>query len=101
MHSGWSIPGNPNATPDDFQFITARPNPFNDRTALEFVLSKGESVALNVYNISGSLVSSCDFEGAAGMNQIYWQPENLSAGIYFFRIQAGMNIAAGKLLYLK
>ena len=94
-------PENPNATPDDFQFITARPNPFNDRTALEFVLSKGESVALNVYNISGSLVSSCDFEGAAGMNQIYWQPENLSAGIYFFRIQAGMNIAAGKLLYLK
>ncbi len=71
------------------------PNPFNPETQIEFVLPKQARVKLEVYNLLGQkVVTLIDREMPAGPNTIVWDGknetgENVSSGIYFYRLEAG------------
>jgi hypothetical protein len=66
------------------------PNPFNSSTSFTFNLPRGENVLIEIFNILGQKVSliAHDFF-SAGSHQIDINAENLSTGVYFYRIQAG------------
>jgi hypothetical protein len=96
----------PNA-PDKFALFQNQPNPFNPETKISYYLSEGCEVKLIIYNILGRRVKTL-FEGHqnAGMNTLVWdgkndQGEQLSSGIYFYRLQAGEFIQTKKMNLLK
>ena len=93
--------------PGEFRLIGAHPNPFNAETSVSFELPEISEVKLSVYNVQGKLVDKMDLGlMAPGLNEVRWDGEPLSSGIYFYRIsgrgQSGRIFsAAGKALLLK
>ena len=72
------------------------PNPFNPQTTIAFDMPKQEAVRLTVYDVSGRLVDVLvDNEIAAqGRNEVVWRGRDMagrvvSAGVYFYRLEAG------------
>lgn len=71
------------------------PNPFNPETAIKFVLTEPSRVKLVVYNLLGQkVVTLIDKEMPAGSNTIIWDGKNelgeeVSSGVYFYRLEAG------------
>ncbi|MFK7849108.1 MAG: leucine-rich repeat domain-containing protein [Rhodothermales bacterium] len=79
--------------PDELVLLPNYPNPFTERTTLEFALPEPSRIRLVVYNALGRqvrLLSDGDYD--AGHHQIQWSGVNdagtpLSSGLYFYRLQ--------------
>jgi hypothetical protein len=66
------------------------PNPFNPKTTISFQIPKSSFVNLSVYNALGQRVETLVNEHKnAGSYTVDWNTDNVNAGIYFYRIQAG------------
>jgi len=75
--------------PRVFRLFQNYPNPFNLTTTISYELSKYSSVKLSIYDINGKLVKTLINEQKnAGYYSIKWITENVSSGIYFYRIDA-------------
>ncbi len=75
-------------TPREFQLHQNYPNPFNPETTIKFDLPKKSLVTIKIYDIKGSLVETLVNEQlSAGFYSRIWQPENISSGVYFYRIE--------------
>ncbi len=68
--------------------LTAHPNPFNATITISYALPQSQRVGLHLYDMSGRLVESL-YEGyrMAGLYKARWNAENISAGIYFVRME--------------
>ena len=84
------------------------PNPFNPKTAIAFSLPAQSEVSLTVYDVTGrvvrSLASGEVFE--AGDHSITWSGKNdrgeeVSSGIYFYRLTAGDQQQTKRMLLVK
>ena len=94
--------------PAAFALATNYPNPFNPATTIQYALPQSADVQLTVYNVVGQVVRTLVAEHqAAGRYLVAWDATNdngqsLSAGIYFYRLQAGGEFhAVRKMLLLK
>jgi phosphatidylserine/phosphatidylglycerophosphate/cardiolipin synthase-like enzyme len=78
------------------------PNPFNPVTTIKFEIPKTEKVTLNIYDILGKKVKTL-FDGIAhtGIMAIDFNADNLSSGIYFYRVQTDNFAATKKLILMK
>jgi hypothetical protein len=66
-----------------------RPNPFSDNTIIEFFIPKKARVELLVFNSIGVLVKEVTNEIIeAGNHKVKFDSENLSQGIYYFKLKA-------------
>ncbi|MFA4921613.1 MAG: T9SS type A sorting domain-containing protein [Candidatus Neomarinimicrobiota bacterium] len=85
-----------------FGLKPAYPNPFNPSVTIPYGLSEDGNMTLKVYNLRGQLVeilmSTYTLKGTYSYN---WQPVNLSAGIYFVRMQAGNRTSMQKVVFVK
>jgi len=64
------------------------PNPFADKTFIEFDLPKSSRVTIDVLNILGQPVDTiveAKFQG--GRHTVQWTPKDIPSGIYFCRMQ--------------
>jgi len=83
------------------------PNPFRGGTMLAFDLPKPSKTTLEVYNVAGRRVTTLvDRERPAGRHAVAWDGRDsnghdVSAGIYFYRVQSGANEAMKKMIILK
>ncbi len=78
------------------------PNPFNPSTMIEFELPEKQFVTLNVYNITGQLVTTLVHETlSAGTYQKLWNASAYASGIYIYRLQTREYKQAKKLLLMK
>ncbi|MCE5250319.1 T9SS type A sorting domain-containing protein [bacterium] len=97
----------PVITPSTIEITGIYPNPFNNRTTLEFTLHAGEFVRLDVYNLLGQIVKELAAESMpAGNHRIAWDGKDrsgndLSSGIYFFRLRAGNHEDTGEALLVR
>lgn len=94
------------AIPSGFRFLGQYPNPFNQQTTFEFELGKPSQVELRIFNTLGQLIFSSDHFSPAGHQRINWQaPEELSSGLYFYRLHivGNKNLAEyrGKFILVK
>ncbi|MFC1607928.1 two-component regulator propeller domain-containing protein [Candidatus Latescibacterota bacterium] len=96
-----------NATPQPLPLIQTYPNPFNPTTAVEFTLPQSGQVTVTVYNMAGQAVRELagDFM-TAGNHRLVWDGRdssgnNVSAGVYFARLKAGVVDATAKMVLVK
>jgi fibronectin type 3 domain-containing protein len=95
-------------TPADFYYLGKNyPNPFNSSTTISFGIPHSGYVALRVYNIHGDMISTLvDKNLAAGYHSISWDGmdnvgQTVSAGLYFFHLQAGTFSKTNKMILIK
>ncbi len=91
-----------NTVPANFELSQNYPNPFNPSTTIKFSLPEAASIKLVVYNILGQQVSELinDYK-AAGTYTVNWNAENLSSGIYIYRLESGNFSISKKMTLLK
>ncbi len=88
--------------PDQFIVFQNFPNPFNPSTEIRFGLPQGEQVTVTIYNLLGQKVAEPVSEHLpAGYHSIAFDGKNLASGVYVYRVRAGENVGARKMLLLK
>ncbi|MBD3169454.1 MAG: T9SS type A sorting domain-containing protein [candidate division Zixibacteria bacterium] len=81
---------------------TARPNPFNARTTINFALEQPAEVNLTVYNILGQEVNTIiDSRYESGNHSVNWDASSYPSGIYFYRLTAGELTSTKKIVLMK
>jgi hypothetical protein len=91
-----------NNIPTNFSLAQNYPNPFNPATTIEFSLSIQSAVTLKVYDILGKEVATLVNDNLqSGTYKINFNGNNLSSGVYFYKIQAGNFEQTKKLLLMK
>lgn len=76
--------------PSAYTLAQNYPNPFNPTTTIKFALPKASTVKLDVYSITGELVTSLiDKEMQGGWHEVVFDASRISSGVYIYRIQAG------------
>ncbi len=93
--------------PTNFALYQNYPNPFNPVTNLQYDLPKDEFVSVVIYDLLGNVVSQLVNEHQpAGCKAIQWNATNdhgqqVSAGVYLYRIEAGEFRQTKKMVILK
>jgi hypothetical protein len=78
------------------------PNPFNPSTTIRYNLPQSSYVTIEVYNITGQKIQTLlNDKMAAGSHQIEFNAQNLSSGVYFYRIEAGEFQDVKKMILIK
>jgi len=74
--------------PKEFTLRQNYPNPFNPSTTITFTTAERGMVTLEVYDMLGRKVATLADENlGAGTHSRTFEAENLSSGIYLYRIQ--------------
>ena len=99
---------NPTGVAESFALSQNYPNPFNPSTVISFTLPRASEVKLRVYNILGQQVKELINSESmpAGDHTVEWQGDNfggdkVSSGVYFYRLEAGGEIASKTMILLK
>jgi hypothetical protein len=88
--------------PAKFYLNQNYPNPFNPSTTIRFNLSQTGYTSLKIFDVTGREVAELiSGEMNAGQHSIVFNAENLSSGIYYYRVQSAGNVAVKKMLMIK
>ena len=93
--------------PEEFDLLTAYPNPFNLSTTIEFDLSEPATVSLHVYNEEGQHIESLLTERvlAAGRHSVLWSneagEETHASGVYLVELRYGDSVRSRKITLLR
>jgi hypothetical protein len=88
--------------PIEFKLSQNYPNPFNPTTTISYSLPEPSYVVLEIYNILGQKTKTLVSEHQeAGNHTVVWQANDISSGMYFYRIVAGDHTESKKMLLLK
>jgi len=88
--------------PNEFQLYQNYPNPFNPSTNIEYYLPKETHVSLKIYNTLGEIVTELVNENKrTGLHSIAFNADNLSSGVYFYKIETPEYSSIKKLIIVK
>jgi hypothetical protein len=88
--------------PDKFSLEQNYPNPFNPNTIIEYTIGSKQFVQLKVFDILGNeIMTLVDEEKSAGNYEVEFSAEELSSGIYFYKLQAGSFIEIKKMSLIR
>ncbi len=96
-----------NKIPEDFILSQNYPNPFNPSTTIKYALPKESNVSLKVFDILGKEVASLvDETQHAGTYNVEWKGinnrgENLTSGIYLYKLSVNGKSFTRKMLFVK
>ncbi len=83
-------------------------NPFNPTTTIQFALPSKQALTLRVYDVAGRLVNTLinNESYEPGYHAIEWNGRNSNgatvvSGLYFYRIDAGVDQATKRMTLLK
>ncbi|MGD9489094.1 MAG: LamG-like jellyroll fold domain-containing protein [Calditrichaceae bacterium] len=83
------------------------PNPFNPRTTIRFYLPQRQNVKITIFDINGKILRKLTDESyQSGWHRIVWDGTNenrqdVSSGIYIYKIKSGDFIESGKMIKIK
>ena len=85
-----------------FELSQNYPNPFNPTTVISYSLPETAQVTLKVFDALGKEVATlANQKQAEGNYKVYFNATDLSAGVYFYKINAGKFSSIKKMLLLK
>lgn len=88
--------------PESYSLEQNYPNPFNPTTNIRFSITESGLVTLKVYNALGQEVATLLNEDKnAGSYEYNFSANNLSSGIYFYKIQSNGFTATKKMILVK
>lgn len=88
--------------PTKFELFEAYPNPFNPSTKIDFALPSAATVSLKVFNLLGQEVATLAAGTmTAGRHTVTFNANNLSSGVYIYRLTAGNFASVRKMILLK
>ncbi|MDD5362393.1 MAG: T9SS type A sorting domain-containing protein [Ignavibacteria bacterium] len=91
-----------NETPANFKLNQNYPNPFNPETKIKFQIPKSGFVTLKVYDALGKEIKTLvDQNLSTGFYEIGFTADNLSSGIYFYKLISGDFTETRKMLMIK
>jgi hypothetical protein len=85
--------------------LTVFPNPFSNSSTISFTLSQSQKVLINIYDVNGRMLKTLANEQMQpGLHQLTWDAKdeegnNISAGIYFLRIETKDNSETKKIIF--
>ncbi|MDD5360796.1 MAG: T9SS type A sorting domain-containing protein [Ignavibacteria bacterium] len=88
--------------PDNFYMKQNYPNPFNSATQIVFGIKKKGLYNLKIYDVTGKLISEIfnqNFE--PGEYKTDFHADNLSSGVYFYKLESNNSIITKKFVLLK
>jgi len=97
-------------TPEVFQLYQNYPNPFNPATKIRYSIPSFEShdgasqqnVSLKVYDVLGEEIATLVNEfKSPGIYEVQWNAEELSSGVYFYRLTAGVFQSTKKFVLMR
>jgi len=78
------------------------PNPVNQSTTFSYALKETGPVTIQIYNSFRQMVAEpLNANQPKGEQKVTWDAATLPAGIYFYRIRAGMEVDEGKIMVVK
>ena len=88
--------------PDQFSLSQNYPNPFNPATTINFSIPKSGLVTLKVFDVLGQEVATLvNDPKVAGSYSVNFNGENLSSGVYFYRLEANDFVSVKRMLLVK
>jgi hypothetical protein len=88
--------------PREFALSQNYPNPFNPTTNINYALPAVMDVKLEVFNLLGQKVATLvNARQQAGNYTVPFNAANFASGVYFYKIQAGNNLATKKMMLVK
>jgi hypothetical protein len=85
-----------------FELQQNYPNPFNPSTKITYSIAEAGLVNIKVYDILGRQVAELvNNQQSAGTYTIDFDAQNLSAGVYLYKIESGSFQAAKKMILMK
>ncbi|MEJ2618044.1 MAG: T9SS type A sorting domain-containing protein [Ignavibacteriaceae bacterium] len=88
--------------PHTYKLNQNYPNPFNPVTKINYSIPQTNFVTIKVYDILGKEVAILvSEEKPAGIYLINFNAENLSSGVYFYRMTAGSFTSTKKFILIK
>ncbi len=90
------------SVPVKFDLAQNYPNPFNPTTNIRFSIPQSGNVRLAVYDALGREVALLvDQNMSAGTHEATWNAQNMSSGVYFYKIQVDNFVNVKKMLLMK
>ncbi len=95
------------ATTRAVEFLDARPNPFNPRTRIRFLVREPGRIRLDVYDARGRRVKGLlDAELSAGLHTTDWDGSGddasvVGSGVYYLRIEGGGVVDTGRVTLVR
>ncbi|UCH64955.1 MAG: T9SS type A sorting domain-containing protein, partial [Ignavibacterium sp.] len=90
-------------TVTSYKLYDAYPNPFNPTTSIKYELGSSQFVSLKVYDVLGNEIATLvNEEKATGIYEVRFNVSNdLTSGVYFYRLEAGSYSETKKMLLMK
>lgn len=86
----------------NFELDQNYPNPFNGQTNISFTLNETEEITLEVYDLSGKKIYELlNKTLSQGKYSIKFESNNLSSGIYFYKLSNLRNSISKKMILIK
>jgi hypothetical protein len=79
-------------------FVNVWPNPFNEELNVSFLNDNIETAVISLYDLSGRMISSQEYQTMDGVNQITVAGNELSKGSYIVTISKGGNMISKKVM---
>lgn len=93
---------NENTLPYDFVLYQNYPNPFNPATIIKYSIPFNTNVSIRVYDILGNEIAALVNENKnAGNYEVVFSADNLSSGIYFYKLITGNKVQTKKMILLR
>ena len=90
-----------NKLPEIQLSMSAYPNPFTSQTTIGFVLPEESPVKLDIYDMSGRLVSTLlDQRMTPGLHQVVYVPNNARTGLYLCRLTTNKGFIVKKIMLI-
>lgn len=88
--------------PREFALRGNHPNPFNPSTTVSYSLDQTGPARLTVHTLAGERVAVL-MDGAqeAGDHEVVFDGSRLASGLYLLRLEAGNQVATGRMLLIK
>jgi spore coat protein CotH len=85
-----------------FSLAQNYPNPFNPSTTFSFGIQTSSFVSLKIFDVTGRQVATVVSEElAAGKYKRLWNAEQLSSGVYFYKLQTESYVETKRMVLIK
>ena len=90
-----------NSAAEEFSLGQNEPNPFGESTTIGYVLPEASPVKMTLYDVAGKVMRVINAEGVQGQNRLQVTKEGLTAGVIYYKIEAGQYTATRHMIVIE